>query len=112
MLALAAGVAASAAVLTVAAPVSPSVDVKVSSHGFEPARIVPRRGEPARIVLSSGDGEHCFAVDALRVEKRVRSGQPTGLELTPERAGTLPFYCCLESGTQAERERGELVVTE
>jgi hypothetical protein len=42
----------------------------------------------------------------------VRSGQPTRLELTPERAGTFPFYCCLEGGQQAERERGELVVTE
>jgi heme/copper-type cytochrome/quinol oxidase subunit 2 len=103
-------VATSAAV--VAAPAGPTVEVKVSRRGFEPSRIELRRSETARLVISSGDGEHCFAIDALRIEKRVRSGQPTRLELTPERAGTFVFYCCLESGQQAERERGELVVSE
>jgi heme/copper-type cytochrome/quinol oxidase subunit 2 len=95
-----------------AAPAGPSVDVTVSRRGFEPSRIPLRRGETARILLASSDGEHCFAVDGLRIEKRVASGKPTRLELTPERAGRFPFYCCLESGAQAERERGEIVVSE
>ena len=103
---------AAVAAAVVAAPASPTIEVKVSRSGFEPSRIDLRRGETTRLVLSSGDGEHCFAIDALRIEKRVRSGQPTRLDLTPERAGTFAFYCCLESGKQAERERGELVVTE
>jgi len=103
---------AAAAAALVAAPAGPTVEVKVSRNGFEPSRIVLRRGETARLVLSSEAGEHCFAIDALRVEKRVASGRPTRLELTPERAGSFPFYCCLEGGKQAERERGELVVTE
>jgi heme/copper-type cytochrome/quinol oxidase subunit 2 len=103
---------AAVAAAVVAAPASPTIEVKASRSGFEPSRIALRRGETTRLVLSSGDGEHCFAIDALRIEKRVRSGQPTRLELTPERAGTFAFYCCLESGKQAERERGELVVTE
>jgi len=103
---------AAVAAAVVAAPASPTVEVKVSRSGFEPPRIVLRRGETTRLVLSSGDGEHCFTIDALRIEKRVRSGQPTRLDLTPERAGSFPFYCCLETGGQAARERGELVVTE
>jgi len=94
------------------APAGPSIDVSVSRKGFEPSRIHLRRGETARLVLTSADGEHCFAVDGLRVEKRVVSGRPTRLELTPERAGRFAFHCCLESGPQAERERGELVVSE
>ena len=103
---------AAAAAGVVAAAAGPTVEVGVSRRGFEPSRIVLRRGETARLVLSSGDGEHCFAIDALRIEKRVASGRPTRLELTPERAGSFSFYCCLETGKQAERERGELVVTE
>jgi heme/copper-type cytochrome/quinol oxidase subunit 2 len=102
-----------AAALGAAAPVAaPGVDVKVSRRGFEPSRIVLRRGETAHLTLTSEDGEHCFAIDALRIEKRVASGRPTRLELTPERAGTLAFYCCLETGAQADREKGELVVSE
>jgi hypothetical protein len=78
---LAAGALASAA-LSPAAPTGPSVDVKVSRRGFAPARITLRRGETARLVLTSDDGEHCFAIDALRIEKRVTRDRPTRLELT------------------------------
>jgi heme/copper-type cytochrome/quinol oxidase subunit 2 len=103
---------AAATGVVAAPPAGPALELRVSRDGFEPSRLTLRRGETARLVISSGDGEHCFAIDTLRIEKRVRSGQPTRLELTPERAGTFTFYCCLESGKQAERERGELVVTE
>ena len=90
----------------------PPVQVRVSKRGFEPSRITLRRGEAARIVLSSADGEHCFAIDALRIEKRIVPGRPTRLDLTPDRPGVFPFYCCLESGERAGVERGELTVVE
>ncbi len=57
-----------------AAPAGPDVEVRVSKRGFEPSRITLRRGETTRLVLSSADGEHCFAIDALRVEKRIVPG--------------------------------------
>jgi heme/copper-type cytochrome/quinol oxidase subunit 2 len=109
---LAAAALATAAALDAAAVPGPNVDVKVSRRGFEPSRIALRRGETTHLTLTSEDGEHCFAIDALRIEKRVTSGRPTRLELTPERAGTLAFYCCMETGKQVELERGELVVSE
>ena len=90
----------------------PEVEIRVSRQGFDPASVTLRKGEVVRVALSSADGEHCFAVDALRVEKRIRPGRRTILELTPDRAGRFPFYCCVESGKAAETERGELIVTE
>jgi cytochrome c oxidase subunit II len=88
------------------------VELTVSARGFRPARLTLRRGEPVQLVLTAAEGEHCFAVDALRIEKRVVAGRPTRFDLTPERAGVYPFYCCLESGAAAERERGELTVSD
>jgi heme/copper-type cytochrome/quinol oxidase subunit 2 len=105
-------VAAFQAAAGAAAPPAARIELKVSSAGFAPARVVLHRGEPVRLVLTSAGGEHCFAIDAFRVEKRVRSGRETIVELTPERSGTFEFHCCLETGKQAERERGQLVVTE
>lgn len=105
-------VAAFQAAAGAAAPPAARVELKLSSAGFVPARLVLHRGEPVRLVIASAGGEHCFAIDALRVEKRVASDRPATVELTPERTGTFVFHCCLESGRQAERERGELVVTE
>jgi heme/copper-type cytochrome/quinol oxidase subunit 2 len=106
------GLALALAVSATAAPAGPEIAVKVSKRGFAPSRITARRGETTHLVLSSADGEHCFAIDALRVEKRVVPGRPTRVDLTPERAGVFPFYCCLESGESARIERGELTVTE
>jgi heme/copper-type cytochrome/quinol oxidase subunit 2 len=103
---------AAAAVAAGAAPAGPNLEIKVSRRGFEPSRLTLRRGEATRLSVTSEDGEHCFAIDALRIEKRVTRERPARLELTPERAGTFAFYCCLESGRQAELERGELVVVD
>jgi cytochrome c oxidase subunit 2 len=107
------GLVLAAAAGAAAAPQGPAaVEVRASKRGFEPSQVTLRRGETAHLVLSSADGEHCFAIDALRLEKRIVPGRPTRFDLTPDRAGTFPFYCCLESGDAAARERGELVVTE
>jgi cytochrome c oxidase subunit 2 len=118
LLTLAAAVIAAAVLGLPALPSSasqslvPSVELRASRSGFRPPRLTLRRGEPVHVVLTSADGEHCFAVDALRIEKRVVAGRPTRFELTPERSGVFPFHCCLESGEAAERERGELTVSD
>jgi cytochrome c oxidase subunit 2 len=106
------GLALAAAVASAAPPPGPSVEVRASKAGFEPSQITLRRGETTRLVLSSADTEHCFAIDVLRVEKRIVPGRSTRLDLTPERAGVFPFYCCLESGEAAQAERGQLTVSE
>ena len=104
-----------AALLTAAVAVARpghDVEIRVSGEGFDPAVVTVRAGETTRIVLLSDDGEHCFAIDALRVEKRVVAGRPTTFDLVPDRVGRFPFYCCVETGTAAEVERGELIVTD
>lgn len=88
------------------------IAVRASRAGFTPASISLRRGEAARLELTAADAEHCFAVDALRIEKRIVPGKTTTLDLTPDRVGTFAYYCCLESGAAAEKERGKLIVTE
>ena len=111
---LALALAATAVAVAAAAPARGGAiwEVKASKHGFEPSQITLRRGEGVRIVLSSVDAEHCFAIDTLRIEKRIVPGRTTTLDLTPDRAGVFPFYCCLESGEAAATERGQLTVTE
>lgn len=91
-------------------PAQEEIEVVVSRGGFRPAVLKLNRGETVRLLLRSADAEHCFAVDALRVEKRIEPGRTTLLELTPERAGEHPFYCCLEPDDT--RQRGKLIVAE
>lgn len=86
------------------------IEVVASRGGFRPRAINLRKGETVRLALTTSDDEHCFAVDALRIEKRIVPGKTTTVDLTAERAGTFPFYCCLEAGEDSQR--GKLVVTE
>ena len=88
------------------------VEIRASRGGFRPRSFTLRRGETVRVVLRSDDVEHCFALDAYRIEKRIAPGRTTEFELTPDRVGVLEFYCCLESGRAAEAERGQIVVAE
>ena len=81
-----------------------------SRAGFRPQIVHARKGESLRLLLTTADDEHCFALDAYRVEKRILPHKTTTLELTLDRPGSFPFYCCLEPGNQALR--GKLVVAE
>lgn len=87
-----------------------TIEVVASRQGFKPRVVNVRKGQPVRLLLSSADGEHCFALDALRIEKRIVPGRATILDLTPDRSGTFPFYCCLEEGAAADSENGRLVI--
>jgi heme/copper-type cytochrome/quinol oxidase subunit 2 len=95
-----------------APPPERTIDLAVSHAGFVPSTIEARKGETLHLHLESRDDEHCFAMEAFRIEKRVVRGRTTAVDVTPDRTGTFPFYCCLESGKAAERERGKLVVGE
>jgi len=86
------------------------LELSVSKAGFRPARLTVRRGEPVRLSISSADGDHCFALDAFRVEKRVTPARPAIVDLVPDRTGTFPFYDCL--APEGESRTGQLVVTE
>jgi hypothetical protein len=86
------------------------LEVTVSSRGFRPAQIAARKGETLKVWIGSADGEHCFALDAFRIEKRVLPGKRVLVEIVPDRAGTFVFHCCLEPRNEALR--GRLVVSE
>ena len=95
-----------------APPPEKTIEVSASRAGFTPSLINARKGEAVHLRLTSRDQEHCFAIEAFRIEKRVVPGRTTAVDITPDRAGTFPFYCCLESGAAADAERGRLVVSE
>jgi heme/copper-type cytochrome/quinol oxidase subunit 2 len=89
-----------------------TLELVASEKGFEPRVINLRKGDPVRLRLTTADREHCFELDAFRVEKRVLPGRVTVVDLTPEKAGTFAFQCCIEEGAAADKEHGRLVVVE
>ena len=85
-----------------------TIEIVVSRSGFNPKLVELRSGDSVSIRLRTEDVEHCFAVDAFRIEKRVVPGRTTTAEFTADRAGEFAFYCCLEPDNAALR--GRLIV--
>ena len=84
-----------------------SVELVVSKERFQPDVLRVGKGETLRVRIRSSDEEHCFAIDELRIEKRVVPGRASVVELTPDRAGRFEFYCCLDGAP-----RGRLIVSD
>ncbi len=78
-----------------------TVRVTVGSTGFEPKRIAVPLGT-VHFVVTAREGDHCFAVPALDVEKRVRASKPLEVDVTFDRVGEYPFLCCVEPSGTAE----------
>jgi heme/copper-type cytochrome/quinol oxidase subunit 2 len=96
--------------LATAAPGQDELELVASRSGWRPQLLKLRKGETLKLLLKTADDEHCFALDVLRVEKRIAPGKTTVAELTPDRAGEFAFYCCLEP--ENAKLRGTLVVVE
>jgi heme/copper-type cytochrome/quinol oxidase subunit 2 len=86
------------------------VEITLSAGGVRPKLVRLRKGEAARLVLRSADREHCFAVDELRIERRVKAGGSSVVDVLPERAGRFDFYSCLDPDDATAR--GQIVVSE
>jgi heme/copper-type cytochrome/quinol oxidase subunit 2 len=99
-----------AALVTGGAVPRDEIAITYSRGSVKPSEIRARKGDSLRLLVRSEDGEHCFAIDALRVEKRVTPGRTSTVELSLDRAGEFPYYCCLEPENAALR--GRLLVSE
>jgi hypothetical protein len=88
----------------------PGVVITATASGFQPKVVRLRKGESVRLVLRTTAGEQCFAVDELRIEKRILPGRDTPVDLTPDQVGSFNFYSCLEPDNAALR--GRLIVSE
>jgi heme/copper-type cytochrome/quinol oxidase subunit 2 len=83
-------------------------EVVATRGGWRPPVLNVKKGENVRLLLKTEGEERCFAIDELRIEKRIVPGRATPVEFTPDRAGNFPYYDCLEPGAR----KGRLAVSE
>lgn len=93
---------------------SPPVEIKVTArqYQFEPKVITVQKGKPVRLLITSADVHHGFAIEAFGIDKHIEPYKITVVEFTPESAGRFPFSCSVFCGDGHEEMSGELVVTD
>jgi plastocyanin len=78
--------------------------ITIGRAGFEPSQVAVPLG-PVALLVEATEGDHCFAIPSLDIERRVRPGRPIQIDLSFDAPGEVPFNCCVDPG-----EKGAIVV--
>jgi cytochrome c oxidase subunit 2 len=99
---------------TVEAQESPQkpIEIKVIARRFEfhPHTITLKAGRPAKLIITSDDVTHGFAIDEFNINAKIEAKQTKTIEFTPDRVGTFQIHCSVYCGDNHESMLGELVV--
>lgn len=90
------------------------VEIKITARKFEfePKTISVQTGTPVRLLITSTDVEHGFAIDDLGINQKIKPNATTVVEFTPTQAGRFQFSCSVVCGGGHDEMRGELIVTD
>jgi len=86
--------------------------LRISAKQFEfiPSTFTVKKGMPVRVILTSQDVTHGFAIDQFKVNVKVEKGNDTIVDFTPDKAGTFDFYCSIFCGIGHGGMRGQMIV--
>jgi cytochrome c oxidase subunit 2 len=89
-------------------------EIKVTARRFEfsPKTITVSNGERVRLVVTSEDVDHGFAIKEFDIEQEIKAKQTKVIELTANKEGRFQFYCSVFCGEGHPDMVGELIVTE
>lgn len=88
------------------------IQVTAKKYEFSPNPIRVKKGEPVKLIITATDHDHGFQLDAFHIKQKLKKGEPTTVEFTPDKAGTFPFKCSVFCGLGHGGMKGQLVVEE
>jgi len=105
-------VAGSATRAAGADPVDREIKVTARRFAFEPSRITVQKGERVKLIVTSEDVDHGFAIEEFGIDERIKAKQTKVIELTPDHAGRFKFSCSVRCGDGHADMVGYLVVSD
>ena len=88
------------------------IQVTAKKYEFSPNPIRVKKGEPVKLIITATDHDHGFSLEAFHIKQKLKKGEPTTSEFTPDKAGTFPFKCSVFCGMGHGGMKGALVVEE
>ncbi len=95
-------------------PSSTPVEIKITARKFkfEPGIVTVQKGKPLRLLITSTDVNHGFAIGEFGIDVEIKPNATKVVAFTPTRSGRFTFYCSVVCGDGHDEMTGELVVTE
>jgi|GEM_PF-124572 len=88
------------------------IRITARRYEFSPKTITVAKGEHVRLIISSKDVDHAFAIRAFGIEQDIKAKQTKVIGLTPNKRGRFEFSCSAYRGEGHSDMAGELIVTE
>jgi cytochrome c oxidase subunit 2 len=89
-----------------------AIEVTAKKFEFSPNPIRVKKGQPVKLTITATDRDHGFAIDAFNINQKLKQGEPTVIEFTPDKTGDFPFKCVLFCGSGHGGMKGSVVVEE
>lgn len=86
------------------------VHVTASQFQFDPNKIVVQQGETVRIVVSSTDVDHGFAITSYNINLKIPAGKTVSTEFKADKNGIFVAYCNVYCGTGHNSMRAKFIV--
>ena len=86
------------------------VKVVMRKYTIEPATIHLKQGKPVTLEVSSGDVQHGFYVQALKIDEPIQPGKPATIKITPSQKGEFRMECDIICGPHHEEMQGTIIV--
>jgi cytochrome c oxidase subunit 2 len=88
------------------------IQVTAKKYEFSPNPIRVKKGEPVKLTITATDRDHGIQIDAFHIKQKLKKGEPTVIEFTPEQAGSFPFKCSVFCGFGHGGMKGTIIVEE
>jgi cytochrome c oxidase subunit 2 len=95
-----------------ASPAPVEIKITARQFEFEPKTITVRKGQPVKLIITSVDVSHGFAISEFNIKEKIKAHTTKTIEFTPDRTGEFQFYCSVYCGDDHEDMEGKLIVTE
>jgi len=86
------------------------IELKASNFQFTPDTIRVKVGVPVELRIVSIEGNHGFAIPALKINERLDQGKEVVVSFTPTQTGKYPFRCSVPCGSGHMDMKGVLIV--
>ena len=84
--------------------------ITARQFAFEPSTIEVNKGDKVKLIVTSIDVPHGFAISEYKINKMLEPNKPVAIEFTADKQGTFPFFCSIICGTGHISMKGELIV--
>ncbi len=86
------------------------ISVVAKKFSFNPDSIIVNQGDKVKLLLTSEDVEHGFAISEYGINEKVNKGETKTIEFTADKAGEFEIRCSVVCGSGHSGMKGKLIV--